>query len=67
MPNKDGTGPQGKGPLTGRGLGDCPKNKSSLDSIKIGPGRSFGRGFGVGCGRRQRRFQNQDPGRNLED
>ena len=21
--NRDGTGPEGKGPLTGRGLGDC--------------------------------------------
>jgi len=27
MANKDGTGPQGKGPRTGRGLGDCPKPK----------------------------------------
>jgi hypothetical protein len=28
MPNKDGTGPKGKGPRTGRGLGKCkPKNK----------------------------------------
>lgn len=23
MPNKDGTGPDGKGPLTGRGSGKC--------------------------------------------
>ena len=23
MPNKDGTGPTGKGPLTGRGFGNC--------------------------------------------
>jgi hypothetical protein len=23
MPNRDGTGPEGKGPLTGRGMGDC--------------------------------------------
>ena len=25
MANRDGTGPNGKGPRTGRGLGDCPK------------------------------------------
>ena len=23
MPRRDGTGPEGKGSLTGRGLGDC--------------------------------------------
>jgi len=23
MPNKDGTGPEGKGPKTGRGKGNC--------------------------------------------
>lgn len=26
MPNKDGTGPQGLGPMTGRGLGNCNGN-----------------------------------------
>lgn len=26
MPNKDGTGPAGLGPRTGRGLGDCPED-----------------------------------------
>jgi len=34
MPTQDGTGPQGKGPLTGRGLGPC--------------GCGLGRGFGLG-------------------
>ena len=24
LPNRDGTGPEGRGPKTGRGLGDCP-------------------------------------------
>jgi predicted DNA-binding protein (UPF0251 family) len=27
MPRKDGTGPEGKGPRTGRGLGNCSKSK----------------------------------------
>ncbi len=40
MPALNGTGPQGQGPMTGRGLGNC------------GPGyRGFGRGFGSGLGR----------------
>lgn len=41
MPNFDKTGPQGQGPLTGRGLGPC------------GGGRGFGygRGYGRGLGR----------------
>ena len=36
MPGQDGTGPQGKGPLMGRGLGPC------------GEGMRRGRGFGAG-------------------
>ena len=27
MPRKDGTGPDGKGPKTGRGRGNCPREK----------------------------------------
>jgi len=27
MPNKDGTGPKGEGPRTGRGEGDCPEEE----------------------------------------
>ena len=27
MPNRDGTGPSGKGPRTGRGRGGCSTNK----------------------------------------
>jgi len=27
MPNRDGTGPMGKGPRTGRGLGKCKQFK----------------------------------------
>jgi len=37
MPAQDRTGPQGMGPLTGRGLGPC--------------GYGMRRGFGRGCGR----------------
>ncbi len=38
MPAKDGTGPLGKGPMTGRGLGPCNKGK------KVFRGRGLGRG-----------------------
>ena len=36
MPNKDGTGPFGKGPRTGRGLGKCQlkSKKKSPYNIK---------------------------------
>ena len=34
MPGMDGTGPDGRGPMTGRGMGPC--------------GRGYGRGFGCG-------------------
>jgi hypothetical protein len=39
MPARDGTGPMGQGPLTGRGFGPC------------GAGRGYGMGFGRGFGR----------------
>lgn len=38
MPYRDGTGPQGGGPMTGRGFGPCLQ----------GRGGFFGRGFGRG-------------------
>ena len=40
MPGFDGTGPQGMGPRTGRGMGPC------------GGGYGYGGGFGRGFGRR---------------
>jgi len=41
MPNRNGTGPRGCGPQTGRGLGPCGS----------GMGRGYGRGFGFRCNR----------------
>lgn len=35
MPNKNGTGPTGQGPMTGRGMGRC--------------GNGIGMGIGYGC------------------
>ena len=42
MPGFNGTGPQGQGPMTGRGLGPCGGG--------MGYGRGFGRGYGRGAG-----------------
>lgn len=58
MPNRDKTGPLGKGPKTGRGMGPCedsakPENKNS-QVFGFGRFRGFGRGFRRGSG--QRRF-----------
>ena len=44
MAGQDGTGPQGLGPMTGRGLGPCG----------CGMRRGFGRGYGRGFGFRAR-------------
>lgn len=43
MPGMDGTGPDGKGPLTGRGLGRCG---DGLPRRGAGLRRGFGRGLG---------------------
>lgn len=44
MAARDGTGPMGAGPLTGRGFGPCGKGS--------GFRRGFGRGFGYRCWQR---------------
>jgi hypothetical protein len=51
MPNRDGTGPQGKGPRTGRQEGNCKDAKP----IERGLGNRRGIGFGRG-----RKFRNQE-------
>ena len=45
MPNKDETGPEGKGPKTGRQMGECEGAE---------PVAGRGRGCGRGCGRGRR-------------
>jgi hypothetical protein len=62
MPRGDGTGPEGKGPKTGRGFGYCTGNEepgyeSNLPVMGMGrgprngEGPSRGMGFGPGRGR----------------
>lgn len=48
MPNMDGTGPQGQGARTGRGLGKCDSQTTSRTPQAIGGGRGQGRGRGLG-------------------
>ena len=45
MPYRDGTGPMGEGPMTGRKQGNCAD-----DNVRNFGGRGFGRGFGRGRG-----------------
>lgn len=48
MPGRNGTGPQGRGALTGRGLGPCG---SGLGRGSAFAGQGFGGGFGFAGGR----------------
>lgn len=43
MPLRDGTGPAGMGPLSGRGMGPCARGTS------YGMGRGGRMGYGFGC------------------
>ncbi len=51
MPGQDRTGPEGKGPKTGRQMGNC-KGAKPIAGRRLGRGLGRGRGFG-------RRTQNQ--------
>ena len=44
MPNKDKTGPEGKGPKTGRQMGNC-KDAKPITNQRLGQGLGRGRGF----------------------
>lgn len=48
MPKGDGTGPQGKGPATGRGMGRCGAKATQKPTAQRGPGQGLGRGLGLG-------------------
>jgi len=49
MPAGDGTGPNGMGPMTGRGAGYCA-GYDAPGYANLGPGRGFGMGRGRGGG-----------------
>jgi len=48
MPGRDGTGPIGRGAMTGRGLGRCNVTSDAVPvrglGLGLGRGRRFGRG-----------------------
>jgi len=58
MPNMDGKGPGGEGPMTGRGLGDCKE-----EDVKRGSVVRPRNGQGLGLGRRPRAGKGRVVGR----
>lgn len=54
MPKMNGTGPEGKGPDTGRGLGKCKKVPREELLQKLGKGMGKRRKSGGGEGRGKR-------------
>lgn len=67
MPRLDETGPEGKGPLTGRRMGRCAQDEkgernedTGRPALGLGKGgRPRGGGRGFGGGRRARFFHNR--------
>jgi len=66
MPAFDGTGPQGVGPMTGRGMGRCGKGGGAGRGLGFGRGRGFGRGLGKYFGWNQSQTK-EDRKRDLVD
>ena len=48
MPARNGTGPMGQGPMTGRGLGNCTGAYRTAYGYRMGLGMGRGAGFGMG-------------------
>ena len=66
MPRGDRTGPQGQGPMTGRGLGKCSSKGGSPAPLAQGgtaDGRGQGRGSGKGAVRGQGKGRGAGQGR----
>lgn len=64
MPGRDRTGPEGEGPMTGRGMGQCREVDAPTRPDSGWSGFGMGRGGGRGGGwRRRNRGQGSGPGR----
>lgn len=64
MPGLDGNGPEGKGTMTGRGLGRCKDGEfKSPPGFGRGPCRGFGYGRGRGARRGYRPYHGRGFGR----
>lgn len=51
MAYRDGTGPFGQGPMSGRGMGPCAGNaRPMMGGRGMGRGRGFRQGMGYGMG-----------------
>ena len=50
MSYRDGTGPMGQGPMTGRGMGPCAGGARLMGGRGMGRGNGIGRGRGFGMG-----------------
>ncbi len=66
MPRGDGTGPQGQGPQTCRGMGSCGTGDMSVSEENVGFFRRLGRMFGLGrSGQGNGMKQGRDQGRGM--
>jgi hypothetical protein len=54
MPRMNNTGPEGKGSLTGRGLGSCKETSEEENSQKLGTGMGLRRKADGGQGQGKR-------------
>ncbi len=66
MPGRDGSGPMGAGPRTGRGMGFCQGyagTRGGRRGCGFGRGFGFGNGYGLGAGR----GGVQTAGRNMDE
>jgi hypothetical protein len=63
MPGRNGTGPVGEGPKTGRGLGNCGNNAD--DNVRDENRQGLGRGRGMGLGRGPGRGMGRGRGQGL--
>ena len=61
MPGGDRTGPEGRGPRTGRAMGYCSGNDRPGYMEPGFRGRGFGRGFGAGRGFGRRVYIEEQP------
>ena len=61
MPRGDGTGPNGQGSTTGRGMGNCQGNQK-----RLGVGYGKGNGNGMGQGNRLCFRQGQNSSSNIQ-
>lgn len=70
MANRNQRGPEGQGPMTGRGLGRCngkenTENRADVEPARNGRGRGMGNRRGLGQGQGQGRGGGQGRGKGL--